>query len=128
MLLIALLRPKALSNYRDDVERVRHIVNEPRQVEPIEEESQLRPEYRFKFVLMDDVTGVQLPVATDNIDKFTKTDMMKVVKAFKDGVAEEEKRLDEMRKTAEKELNESGISGDSTVGKRVRRSRKIRKP
>lgn len=103
-------------------------MNEVTQVEPIEEESQLRPEYRYKFVLMDDVTGVQLPVATDNMDKFTKTDMMKVVKAFKEGVEAEEKRLDDMRKQAEKELNESGISGNSTVGKRLRRTSKVRKP
>lgn len=103
------------------------MVNEPRPVEEIEPESELRPDYRFKFVLMDDVTGVQLPVATDNMDKFTKTDMMKVVKAFKEGVAREEKILNDRQKQAEKELNESDLSGNSTVGKRIRRARKVRK-
>lgn len=39
---------------------------------------------------MDDITKVQLAVATDNLDKFTKTDLMKVVQAFKDGVKKEE--------------------------------------
>lgn len=106
---------------------MRNSVNEPREVEPIEPESELRPEFRYKFVLMDDVTGVQLPVATDNMDKFTKTDMMKVVKAFKEGVEREEKVLADRQKQAEKELNESDLSGNSTVAKRVRRSRKIRK-
>ena len=96
-------------------------------VEELEQESELRPEFRYKFVLLDDVTGVQLPVATDNIDKFTKTDMMKVVKAFKEGVAKEEQRLDDMRKQAEKELNESDLGGNSTVGKRIRRARKVSK-
>ena len=97
-------------------------------VEELEQESELRPEYRFKFILMDDVTGTQLPVATDDMDKFTKTDMMKVVKAFKEGVEAEEKRLEDMRAQAEKELNESDLGGNSTVGKRLRRSSKVRKP
>ncbi len=102
-------------------------MTEPREIEEIEQESELRPEFRYKFVLLDDVTGVQLPVATDNMDKFTKTDMMKVVKAFKECVAREEKILDDRQKQAEKELNESDLGGNSTVGKRIRRSRKIRK-
>lgn len=86
------------------------------------------PDHRYKFILMDDITGVQLPVATDNMDKFTKTDMMKVVKAFKEGVLAEEKRLEDMRKQAEKELNESNLGGDSNLGTRVRGSSKVRKP
>lgn len=54
------------------------------------EDSTLSFEHRYKFVIMDDKTQVQLAVATDDLDKFTKTDLMKVVQAFKDGVKKEE--------------------------------------
>lgn len=102
-------------------------MNEPQPVEEFEQESELRPEFRYKFVLLDDITGVQLPVATDNLDKFTKTDMMKVVKAFREGVEREEKILEDRQKQAEKELNDdTHLSGNSTVAKRLRRSSKVR--
>lgn len=110
--------------------QVRKSVNEEPTIPELPEESVdsvQAPDHRYKFILMDDVTGVQLPVATDNMDKFTKTDMMKVVRAFKKGVLAEEKRLEDMRTKAEKELNESNLSSDSNVAKRVRRPRKIRK-
>lgn len=110
---------------------MRKNVNEPIPELPEESvDSVQAPDHRYKFILMDDITGVQLPVATDNMDKFTKTDMMKVVKAFKEGVEAEEKRLEDIRAEAEKALaekHESNKRSDSNVAKRVRSPRKIRK-
>jgi hypothetical protein len=87
--------------------------------------SELRPEYRYKMILMDDQTQVQLPVATDNLDKFTKTDMMKVVKAFKEAVAAEESKWEKPIEKKKKDNTESAERSDSSKVKRVRRTRKV---
>lgn len=49
---------------------------------------------RFAVVFMDNLTGVQIAAATEDINKLVKTDLMKMVKAFKDGVKKEEKALE----------------------------------
>lgn len=84
---------------------------------------------RFAVIFMDKETNVQIAAATEDIDKFTKTDLMKMVKAFKEGVKQEENFQFTRKQEAEKELNknESDKRGNSKVGKRVRRSRKIPK-
>lgn len=117
-------------NWHFKVEALRKKMDDLDQLPEESVDSVQAPDHRYKFILMDDITGVQLPVATDNIDKFTKTDMMKVVKAFKEGVQAEEKRLEDIRAEAEKALaekHESNKRSDSDVAKRVRSSRKIRK-
>lgn len=84
---------------------------------------------RFAVIFMDKETQVQVAAATEDIDKFTKTDLMKMVKAFKEGVKQEENFQFTRKQEAEKELNkdEPVKRGNSKVGKRVRRSRKIPK-
>lgn len=83
----------------------------------------------FGIVVFDSVTGVQFAAGTEDLDKFTKTDLMKLIAAFKKEVAKEEKHIAEIRKKAEKELkDEPNQRRNSSVPKRVRRPRKVRKP
>lgn len=84
---------------------------------------------RYAVIFMDSETKVQVAAATDDSDKFTKTDLMKMVEAFKKGVKDEENFQFTRKQEAEKELNknESDKRGHSKVAKRVRRSRKIPK-
>lgn len=79
---------------------------------------------RYAVVFMDNDTKVQVAAATDNLDKFTKTDLMKMVEAFKEGVKKEENFQFIRKQEAEKELNkdESHKRSHSKVAKRVRRS------
>ena len=95
-------------------------------------EENREPAPRFQFFMVDAITGVQIGGATHDVDKFTKTDLMKMVKAFKQGVAREEDFIKQRAELAEKRLNEDdepNISSDSeTRGKRVRSSRKVPKP
>lgn len=87
------------------------------------------PELRYAVVFMDNRTKVQVAAGTDDLDKFTKTDLMKMVEAFKKGVKDEEKFDFTRRKQAEKELkDEPDKRGNSKVSKRVRRPRKVSKP
>lgn len=84
---------------------------------------------RYAAVFLDNHTGVQIAAGTHDIDKFTKTDLMKMVKAFKDGVATEEKHIADNIKKAEQGLkDESNKRSNSKVSSRVRRPRKVRKP
>lgn len=93
-----------------------------------QDEPEARPLPRFYVTFSDAMTQVQIQAGTDDITKFTKTDLMKMVEAFKDEVAKEEKVIQDRQKNAEKELNESDERSDSEVPKRVRRTRKVRKP
>lgn len=79
-------------------------------------------ENRFVVAFMDNTTQVQIAAATNDLDKFSKTDLMKMVKAFKEGVKTEEESLRKWEKQ-----NESNKRGGSQVSKRVRRSPKIHK-
>ena len=83
---------------------------------------------RYYVTFSDAHTQVQIQAGTNEIDKFTKTDLMKMVKAFKEEVAKEEQVLEDRKKEAERELNESDERSDSQKTKRVRRTRKVRKP
>lgn len=84
---------------------------------------------RYAVIFMDSETKVQVAAATDDLDKFTKTDLMKMVDAFKEGVEKEENFQFTRKEEAEKELNkdESNKRGNRKVVKRVRRSRKVPK-
>ena len=92
-------------------------------------EDKTAEDLRYAVIFMDSDTKVQVAAATDDLDKFTKTDLMKMVKAFKEGVKNEENFQFTRKKEAEKELNknEPVKRGNSKVAKRVRRSRKIPK-
>lgn len=84
----------------------------------------------FGIILFDNITGVQIAAGTENLDKFTRTDLMKMVAAFKKEVDKEEKHIADIQKKAEKELKDepNKRSDSKTRGKRVRSSRKVRKP
>lgn len=85
---------------------------------------------RYAVIFMDKETHVQIAAATDDLDKFTKTDLMKMVEAFKEGVQKEENFQFTRKKEAEKELNkdDSDKRGSGKKTKRVRRPRKVQKP
>lgn len=78
------------------------------------------PAPRYTAYFIDTVTQVQIGAATDDLDKFTKTDLMKMVAVFKEEVQKENAKW-------EKPKNESNKRGNSKMAKRVRRSRKIPK-
>lgn len=84
----------------------------------LEEEKIPAPRYTVYFI--DQVTQVQIGAATDDLDKFTKTDLMKMVEAFKEEVIKQNAKWEKP--------NESNKRSNSKVSKRVRRPRKVSKP
>lgn len=79
---------------------MRKSVESPKEVED------LGPALRYAVVFMDNQTKVQVAAGTDDLDKFTKTDLMKMVEAFKEGVKEEENFDFKRKQQAEKELQD----------------------
>lgn len=80
------------------------------------------PAPRYAVYFIDQVTQVQIGAATDDLEKFTKTDLMKMVEAFKEGVETENAKWGEGKQNAPK----SNKRGDSAASKRIRRARKVR--
>lgn len=83
---------------------------EEAQEEAQNEEQQGVPRYRVMF--QDGVTGVQIAAGTDELDKFTKSDLMEMVKAFKKNVEAEETSL-RTQLNKEDKKRESGNSSNS---------------
>lgn len=75
----------------------------PKKEEPIDEGVP-----RYRITMQDGVTGVQISAGTDDLNLFTKTDLMKFVKHFKQQIKNTEESPLEREMARRKKLAEKG--------------------